>query len=52
MVWWIDLAIVLVSLAVLVVICVSLWGAVRRFLKELGQVRDDVPTVASRSSRP
>jgi hypothetical protein len=52
MVWWIDLAIVLVSLAVLIVICVSLWAGVRRFLKELGQVRDGVPNVAPRSSRP
>jgi hypothetical protein len=43
MVWWIDVAIVLVALAVLAAICVSLYGSIRRLLREIAHVRDQAP---------
>ncbi|HVV30153.1 MAG TPA: hypothetical protein VHC41_04675 [Mycobacteriales bacterium] len=42
---WIDLAIALVALAVCVVAALSLWGSIRRFLRELRSVRDQMPAL-------
>lgn len=52
MVWWIDLAIVVVSLAGLAVVALSVWGAARRLLREIGQVRTQLPPAAGRSTGP
>ncbi len=40
MVWWIDLAIVLVALVTLVATAVSVWGDGRRLLREVAAVRE------------
>jgi hypothetical protein len=52
MVWWIDLAIVLVALAFLGCVTVSLWGTVRRLWREITLVRADAPSIAARSRKP
>jgi hypothetical protein len=43
--WWIDLAIVLVSLALLVAVGFGLYLRVRRFLAEVRAVAAQLPTV-------
>jgi hypothetical protein len=51
MIWWIDLAVVLVALAALVVVGLTVWGAIRRFLRELRLTREQLTAMASRAPR-